>query len=72
MTGWSDEENRFEISINDFTPVKIDNEEMANNAFEESCNNKLDCHNYFYDKLGFQTGTYFEGEKKMYLKKSKN
>lgn len=75
--GWnlSEDENRFELSPNDFTPVRIQEDGNLSqphhtSAFVETQQNPID-ENFFYEKLGFKVGNYFDGSKKIYSKRAK-
>ena len=79
QSGWGDESedgNRFELSPNDFTLVKIQDEdarmpETYQSSLFIKTQREASCENFFYGRLGFKTGNYFEGEKRIYSKRAK-
>lgn len=79
MGGWSssEEENRFQLSPTDFTPVNIETNDMPQeqsapevSMWAEPQYEQIQ-ENYFYSKLGFRVGDYFDGEKNLYSKRIK-
>lgn len=74
MSGWSESEERFEIQPSDFTVTRPEAsaEEICEAVDHETRSAGAGFHsgsNYFYEKLGFKVGLFFEGERKIYHSK---
>lgn len=76
MGGWSSDEeeevNRFQATAADFTPVNTDvqdsQKQLGYDLFAPQEPQQAEC-NYFYEKLGFRVGNFFEGEKRLHTKR---
>lgn len=67
----SEEEDGFKLRPSDFTPVNVPlDKPFEDNTVYESpyISNEVTqaASNYFYERLGFEVGTYFAGEKRLY------
>lgn len=70
--GWSESEERFDVQPSDFTAVISEDQETHKTdrvIVPSTCQHPEP--NYFYERLGFEVGLFFEGEKKIYHPKNK-
>lgn len=72
MSGFesSSEEDRFKLQTTDFTSTNVNNYQMFGEENDDqnaqSFVSNSTSKNHFYNKLGFEVGNYFSGEKKIY------
>lgn len=72
MSGFesSSEEDRFKLQTTDFTNININNGPVfcEENDIQSTPLNvtNVSSKNHFYNKLGFEVGNYFSGEKRIY------
>lgn len=71
MSGWSESEERFDVQPSDFTATRPESSVHGATGYEMefASTGSPPESNYFYQRLGFKVGLFFEGERKVYRPK---